>query len=167
MNTSDIIIAVAAAAAILLMTSRSEAKPDKLVTTTENLAYCALYAREATRIDIMHTQPIDTRIANTNYLTLLATRVYRQCVDNLPALLPLPEEHRNMRTWAADMRALVISRSGTEPATGGSSSWAEACAEQYRTWDEATGTVVRRGSPERVRCPLVRGENGEWGVSGE
>lgn len=164
MHTSDILITVLAGVTIVLGATRSEAQPDLLVTKPETLAYCALYAREATRIDIMHTEPVDTRIANTNYITLLATRVYRQCVDNLPALLPLPEEHRNMRSWAADMRALVLSRSGTVPASDDRTSWAEACAAEYRTWDEATGTVVRHGSPERVECPLVKGEDGEWVV---
>lgn len=155
---------VSVALFMVAITSPVMAKPDKLVAQPETLAYCALYAREAVRIDIMHTQPIDTRIANTNYLTLLAERVYRQCVDNLPVLLPLPEEHRSMKTWASDMRALVLTRAGTEPATDRGGGWAEACAAEYRTWDEASGTVVRRGSPERVECPLVKGEGGEWVV---
>jgi hypothetical protein len=62
----------------------------------------------------------------------------------------------------------AVGRQGTEPAAAdptpsshGDAAWREACAEQYRTWSEADGTVVRNGKPERVRCPLKL-INGEW-----
>lgn len=160
MHSSDIVIAAFAGAAVLLAVERAEAK-DLLVAQPETLAYCALYAREATRIDIMHAAPVDTRLANTDYIVMLSKRIYRQCVANLPTLLPLPEEHRNLDTWAEDMRVLILSRAGTEPATG--SEWAEACAAQWRTFDPSDGTVVRPASKGgKQECPLVRGPDGEW-----
>lgn len=66
------------------------------------------------------------------------TRAYGDCIRVLPARLPV---------------------SGTVPATG--ETWAEACDREYRTWDAATGTVVRRGSPDRVECPMIL-KDGEW-----
>jgi len=66
---------------------------------------------------------------------------YDECISVLPMRLPMPEP------------------AGTVPATG--TTWAEACAAKYKTWDASDGTVVRRGSPERVKCPLAL-VDGEW-----
>jgi hypothetical protein len=59
----------------------------------------------------------------------------------------------------------AVGRQGTEPATAatGDAAWREACRSQYLTWNEADGTVVRRGSPEPVRCPLIL-RDGVWGI---
>jgi len=74
---------------------------------------------------------------------------YSDCISVLPERLPLAELQ------------------GTAPAADRPASnddgWSEACEREYRSWDKATGTVVRRGSPDRVECPLVM-EGGEWVV---
>lgn len=74
-------------------------------------------------------------------------QAYGDCIRVLPHRLDIPEA------------------AGTVPATdklnAAGETWSEACAREYRTWDEATGTVVRRGSPDRVECPLVL-KDGEW-----
>lgn len=64
-------------------------------------------------------------------------KAYEDCIRVLPFRLPI---------------------SGTVPATDrviavSNEQWEAACAAEYRTWDPDTKTVVRRGSPERVRCP--------------
>ena len=125
-------------------------------TPSPGVAYCALYAREAARIDIMHTAPVSASVTDA-YIEALAVKLFEECVSVVPALLPLPEEHRNLGSWVKDMQRLLISRSGIEPAgdapVGVDDSWRASCAAEYRTWDPDTETVVRAGSPERVRCP--------------
>lgn len=129
-----------------------------------NAAYCALYAREAVRIDIMHTLPVSRDEANSQYPRELARKVFAQCLTVVPALLPLPEEHRQLDTWAADMATMIEARLmtlGAAPATDAPAveetsdeeAWRFQCRAEYRSWDEETGTVVRRGSSERVKCP--------------
>lgn len=70
---------------------------------------------------------------------------YGDCIRILPTRLPMPKEQ------------------GTVPASDRKTdaSWSAACEAEYRTWDAATGTVIRRGSPDRVECPLVL-RDGEW-----
>lgn len=125
------------------------------------VAYCALYAREAVRIDLIHTIPVKPEDVNDAYITHLAVQVFKDCVSVLPTLLPLPEAHRNLDTWVGDMRYLIMQRVGTAPATAepiaADEAWRQQCAATYRSWDEETGTVVRRGSHERVRCPCGDG----------
>lgn len=67
-------------------------------------------------------------------------KAYGDCIRVLPTRLPMPEAP------------------GTVPATDrppepGDEAWRAQCRAEYRTWDEETGTVIRRGSPERVKCP--------------
>ena len=130
-----------------------------------------MYAREATRIDIMHTAPVTASVTDA-YIEALALKVFEECVSILPALLPLPEGHRDLDSWVKDMQRMLISRSGTEPAGDaperaegdeGDEQWRAACAAAYLTWDADTETVIRNGNPERVRCPLVL-VDGAWGI---
>lgn len=140
------------------------AKAETMHASPSGLAYCALYAREATRIDVMHTEPV--KAYDRDYLEALSVVVFKQCVSILPTLLPLPDGHRNLDTWLDDMQAFMVANVGTEPAgegDGGSEEWRQACRQEYVTWSEEDGTVVRRGSPERVRCPLVE-RDGAWVV---
>jgi hypothetical protein len=131
------------------------ARAEQLTASPVHLAFCALYSRESVRIDLMHSRPVGT--VTDKYIESLAVQVFHQCMSILPTLLPLPEAHRNLDTWVADMRTLLVSRAGTEPAMGGDDEWRDQCQRQYRTWDEATGTVIRAGSPARVRCPCGEG----------
>lgn len=103
------------------------------------------------------TEYLQIERADLEYCDLFAKRsastvpdmvqAYGDCIRVLPTRLPMPEPQ------------------GTVPATDKSNAagetWSEACAREYRTWDEATGTVVRRGSPDRVECPLVL-KGGNW-----
>jgi len=63
---------------------------------------------------------------------------FMECISVLPARLPYSTEPQ-----------------GTVPAgvDPNEETWRAECRAEYRSWDEATGTVVRRGSSERVRCP--------------
>lgn len=129
---------------------------EELIASPTQLAYCAIYSREAARIDIMHTRPVDMAMAGPTYPEDLAFAIYKQCVSILPTLLPLPEEHRNLASWNADLVEWIGSQQGTAPALSSPAAppgWAEQCAAEYVSWDAATGTVIRRGSPERVPCP--------------
>jgi hypothetical protein len=132
-------------------------------------AYCAIWTREAVRIDLLHTIPVKPDEVTDSYIESLAVQVFRECVSVLPALLPLPEQHRSLKTWVGDMRFMVSQRdrtasvAGTVPASAApdDDAWREACRSEYRTWDEADGTVIRNGNPERVRCPLAL-VDGAW-----
>jgi hypothetical protein len=143
-----IILAIGIMFAALLITAKAETVQASPV----HLAYCSLFARESVRIDLMHSRPIGPTVTD-EYIEGLAVEVFKQCMSILPTLLPLPEAHRNLTTWTADMKTLLVSRAGTEPAMSGDAEWRAQCERQYRTWDEATGTVIRTGNPARVKCP--------------
>lgn len=122
-------------------------------------AYCALYSREMTLINILHpTKAID---ADTDVILEIAKGHYGDCLSVLPTLLPMPANLGDLKSWLADMRDVVLLRSrslGTEPAVEekvveGDEEWRAQCRAEYNSWEEETGTVVRRGSPQRVRCP--------------
>jgi hypothetical protein len=94
----------------------------------------------------------------------MAKKAYGQCLAILPTLMPL-QEQGGLEQWLADIRDLIILRSGTEPAseapepaqTPASSAltdeeWRAQCEAEYVSWNPDTGTVVRRGLGE-VRCP--------------
>lgn len=155
------LIGMVAVGAILLLLAAlmSFARAEEPV--TPSVAYCALYSREAVRIDLMHTIPVSPGDVTDSYIEALAVRVFQDCVSILPTLLPLPEAHRNLDSWIIDMRYLIMQRVGTAPATAepiaGDEEWRRQCAATYRTWDEETGTVIRRGSHERTECPCGKG----------
>jgi len=153
-------VAVCLALLVVVLLWASRARAEELRSIDDaSLAYCAIYSREAVRIDLMHTIPVRANEVSDKYITDLAVQVFKQCVSILPTLLPLPEAHRNLDSWVNDMRYLIVQRdgvvavAGTEPATLGNEEWAAQCAAEYRTWNPDDGTVVRNGSPERVRCP--------------
>ena len=138
-----------------LLLSAALSGPAMAAEPSPSVAYCAIYSREAVRIDLMHTIPVRPQDVSDSYIEALAVQVFNQCVSILPTLLPLPEAHRNLDTWVNDMRYLITQRAGTVPAAAApdEGDWASACAAEYRSWDPASGTVVRHGSPERVPCP--------------
>lgn len=144
----------------LLLASGEGRAEDLSEISVKSASYCALYSREMVFIEMMHGREVVT--ADTDYILDLAKRHYADCLAVLPALLPLPPEGA-LKVWLADVRDLLVLTGsakvadvGTAPATEdpGDAAWREACAAEYRTWNEADGTVVRNGNPERVRCPL-------------
>jgi hypothetical protein len=168
---------VALAAALLL--------PSPLNAASEG--YCSLWSRDVAELevrigaqlnltfagnDLVYSQKDDPDIAvaDANLVEIRANDHYRTCLmlTEFDAL-PLPDvPAAQTPNWAARVASYAIGRQGTEPAAadptpkeGGTAEWRAACAEQYRTWNEADGTVVRRGSPEPVKCPLVF-KDGEW-----
>jgi hypothetical protein len=78
---------------------------------------------------------------------------------------PQLEGDNSDEAWSLSVYQILIQKAqayadgvGVEPATEkpvakGDDQWKEQCRVEYKTWDENTGTVVRRGSSERVRCP--------------
>lgn len=137
-------------------------------------SYCALWARERVRIELMSTEDIDTRLADVDRIQDMAMRSYHHCLLQETEYLKLPQVPATFSAvWAENMRALIIDRAGTTIATtplttdgqpltsgsprggtgAGSPAWRAACEKEYRTWDPETGTVIRRGSPKRVPCP--------------
>ena len=82
---------VITAAIVVLMAVLLWANPAKSETPSTGMAFCSLYAREATRIDLMHTIPVKPENVSDSYIKALATRLYMECVSVIPALLPLPE----------------------------------------------------------------------------
>lgn len=119
-------------------------------------SYCALYSRTETLMDILH--PKEGLVADTDVVLQRAKGHYTDCLSVVPTLLPVSQ---GLQPWLADMRDLIILKAryeGTMPATEKptvreDTSWKDQCRAEYRSWDEDTGTVVRRGSPERVKCP--------------
>jgi hypothetical protein len=141
--------------------------------------YCTLWSRAVAELevragkqlslifkgaDLVFTErpDVDIATASARLVALRAKSHYSDCrllveYDTLP-LPDLPAAHADQ--WASMVSLYAIGRQGTAPAAAdptpgrGSPEWRAACAAEYRTWDEADGTVIRRGSPERVRCPL-------------
>ena len=141
----------------LLLTSGEGRAEDLSEISVRNASYCALYSRVEVLRDAMHGTGLT---ADTDVVLARAKGHYGDCLAVLPTLLPVSDD---LETWLADMRDVLVLRGaervaniGTEPASVNPSeeAWREACRSEYRTWDEADGTVVRRGSPEPVRCPL-------------
>jgi hypothetical protein len=152
MKWFDYLLAAAMGTILAVLAARAV----KAETPSPGVAYCSLYARESTRVDLMHTIPVKPENVSDEYIKALAVQVFKECVSVLPALLPLPEQHRGLDTWISDMRYLLVQRAGTVPATAAipdDDLWRQQCEAQYRTWDPDTGTVVRAGSPDRVKCP--------------
>ena len=148
-----IILVLIGAVVLFFVVMLSHARAE---TPSPGVAYCSLYARESTRVDLMHTIPVKPENVSDEYIKALAVQVFKECVSVLPTLLPLPELHRDLDTWISDMRYLLVQRAGTVPATAAipdDDLWRQQCEAQYRTWDPDTGTVVRAGSPDRVKCP--------------
>jgi len=143
----------------LLLTSGEGRAEDLSEISVRNASYCALYSRVEVLRDAMHGTGLT---ADTDVVLARAKGHYGDCLAVLPTLLPVSDD---LETWLADMRDVLVLRGaervaniGTEPASVNPSeeAWREACRSEYRTWDEADGTVVRRGSSARVKCPLVR-----------
>jgi hypothetical protein len=171
-----LMLAVLLAAAILTRPVRAEELseiPAKLA------AYCSLYSREMVLIQILH--PTESIVADTDVILELAKKEYGDCLAVLPTLLPLPAELGSLKSWLADMRDLLIERSGRKPATDpppdppeaaidppvGEAAWRQACAAKYRTWNPADETVIRPESKGgQQRCPLEL-IDGEWRIPGE
>lgn len=132
---------------------------------------------EGDRLVFLQRDDVDLKTADGNLVELRAQSQFRTCMA-LPEYdaLPLPDLPPAQTTnWAHRVALQSVGRQGTEPAgddtepnrpiksDGGSPEWAKACSIEYRTWNPDDGTVLRRGSPERVRCPLKL-IDGEWTV---
>jgi hypothetical protein len=55
--------------------------------------------------------------------------------------------------WSSCLRSVGAEREGTAPAVAHPN--AAVCRKRYVSYDEATGTVVRKGTTQRVPCPLT------------
>jgi hypothetical protein len=108
---------------------------------------------------------VDIATADANLVELRADSHRRTCMMLVEyAVLPLPDlPPAQTVNWAHRVALDAVGRQGTEPAAAdptpsshGDAAWREACRAEYRSFDPDDGTVVRRGSPARVRCPLVR-----------
>jgi hypothetical protein len=149
-----LILAIGFIAFVLLYTYNTRSEESYSEIDLKHAAYCSLYAREAVFINLMHGPSFT---ADTDVILGKAKEHYSQCLSILPALLPLPEKTGTLEQWLADIRDLVILKAGTQPAkeqpVADEETWKEQCRAEYKSWDEETGTVVRKGNPERVRCP--------------
>jgi len=108
---------------------------------------------------------VDIATADANLVEIRAQAQFRTCTFLVEyAVLPLPDlPPAQTVNWAARVALDAVGRQGTEPAAADptpssqrDAAWREACRSEYRTFREADGTVVRRGSSARVKCPLVR-----------
>jgi hypothetical protein len=151
--------------------------------------YCQLWARDVAELEVRtgaqlnlifegdslvfsRRDDVDLKTADGNLVEIRAETQFRTCMaipeyDALP-LPDLPTAHAE--NWATTVALYAVGRQGTEPAgvdptpnPASAAEWRAACEAEYRTWDEADGTVVRRGSSERVPCPLKL-IDGEWRV---
>lgn len=147
------------------------ARATTYLATEKDKYLCSLYAREQARIDIMHTLPITPFEAQGKYPITLTVRIFQQCISVLPMLLPLTPEHQNLDSWHTDMQTMIqwrLDQLGVRPAAGrgptpvkssespevvDDEEWRRQCAAEYNSWNPDTGTVVRKGNPEPVRCP--------------
>lgn len=122
--------------------------------------YCSLWAREQTMIDI--TSATDFTTLTSSQPQILKDKAKNLLLCQAMDMKPLLEGDNSDEAWSLRVYRLLIVQAeayataqGTEPADEkpGDEAWREQCRAEYRTWDEDTGTVVRRGSHERVRCP--------------
>jgi hypothetical protein len=134
---------------------------------------CAMLARELVRVEIETASTFTPVIVSevlhfeqapdaslrevTPEAALKRYAEQMKACEAIPDFLPsLPKvDAAGNASWARAVVTLATRLDGVAPASEGREGWAEACAAEYRTWDNATGTVIRRGRPERVRCPLI------------
>jgi hypothetical protein len=162
------VLVIVGAIVILFVVLLNTAKAEELSEiSVHNASFCSLYARQMVFTDMMHGK---RPTADTDYILEVARKHYADCLAVLPALMPLPADTGSLKTWLADMRDLLVltgservADAGTKPATEAPSDeeWRRQCRAEYATWDEATGTVIRRGSPDRQPCPCGKGVNCE------
>lgn len=128
---------------------------------------CALWARAQNSVDFSTTNDVDMLTADEGFIALRLDDLYGSCILQ-PKLRPGLEGDRSTNVYIAGIMAILqtrISQVGTEPAGSdptpaspkGDEEWKAQCRYEYNSWDEETGTVVRHGSPERVRCPCGNG----------
>lgn len=113
---------------IMLIFGVKARSTEYLLIDRDDVVYCDNYAKrsEQTVADIV--------------------QAYGDCIRVLPERLPMPVLQGSVP--AGDR---PVEQNGNPGSSG--PEWEAACAAEYRTWDADTGTVIRRGSPERVRCP--------------
>lgn len=139
--------------------------------------YCNLWAREVVRVEAQTGSLFDMEIrdseaagvvfyqtsdpamaeATPELLIARAASHQRDCKFLVEfETLPLPlNPHAQNDGWAKAVASLTLSRQGIMPAGEniGDNEWRAACEAEYVSWDPETETVIRKGSPERVRCP--------------
>jgi|SoiMethySBSTD1v2_1073268.scaffolds.fasta_scaffold06035_25 hypothetical protein len=151
--------------------------------------YCQLWARAVTEIEVRTgnqwnlvflkdklafdtTEDVDIAVADQNIVELRNHAHYRTCrfLEEFDEL-PLPDVATvQTKAWAAMVAVHARGKQGTVPATEAPPSientpegWAEACGDQWLTFDPSDGTVVRPASKGgKQRCPLVKNDAGEW-----
>jgi hypothetical protein len=166
---SSFLLLLGGFAFMLLLMAVSRAEEDR-----ERTILCAMLSRELVRVEIetgntyspvlvsevlnyeeradASLKEITAQDALKRYTTHL--QLCEVMIDISPSL-PKVEAATN-EAWARSVVSLASRFDGIAPATGrplGTDAWREACSAEYRTWDPETETVVRKGSPERVRCP--------------
>lgn len=109
--------------------------------------YCRVYAREFLRVAVAAAAP-DAKLK-----AYLQARAWTRCLNaDIAPTLPLVDGTvlaLPPGTIPAGERVEAPATSSLQPAG------AEACRRAYRSFDPATGTVIRRGSKRRVPCPLM------------
>ena len=147
---------------VLALTGQAMSEELGMINVT-NASYCSLYAREMVFIDALHSGELTS---DSDVIRNAAIAHYTDCISIIPTLLPLPPGVGTFDQWVADIRDVIYWRAkihvrtiGTAPATSAKpkdpddEEWRRQCRAEYNTWNEDDGTVIRRGNPERVRCP--------------
>lgn len=133
-------------------------------------AICTAWARESIRIAVIGSSNPDVRTATPEMIRFWYRRLVDVCGnrDEPPPLIEgLPKG--SVDDWVDAVRRLQLSYqgdvpAGTAPATDAlevaavdpkfDADWLKRCADEYRSFDPADGTVVRRHHRGRVKCPL-------------
>lgn len=155
---------------LLVLIWISPSKADEV--PTERQSYCALWAREMTRIEtqsgtifglgfyndvLRFEQVADAGIATASDKQLIERSAvhFRSCLFLVEfPYLPLPKiPQADPDGWAVAIASLSLGRQGAEPATepteglsgfpDGSPEWLQWCRDNYATWRESDQTVVR------------------------
>lgn len=125
---------------------------------------CNLYAKEVTRVNLQCAKDIDLITADDKLIAMMLEKAYYHCLLLETDTPPIPDcPARKADAFIAFMSRNVLGRQGTVPAMAdptparseNTPEWRDACEAHYRTWDAETGTVVRRGNPDRVPCPCT------------
>lgn len=107
-----------------------------------DMKLCDVWAKAVVRTSVDMSPLPDIRAKQDAYRTAIHAATYSQCL--LAEADAQWEE--TMQQFLADM--------GTEPAQPAiDHDWVVRCKADYRSFRESDGTVIRRGSRKRVRCP--------------
>lgn len=127
--------------------------------------FCTVFAREWTRIHFIH----NAEIAKANWPTLeqreraaawsapgrqewILSRNYSACINASVDVLRLPDNlpESSDEAW---LKFLIGTTAEPPDPTVDDEAKVDWCKAEYKTYDPADGTVLRRGYKERVPCP--------------